>query len=66
MFCFELNMQIFTDLIMSKDGRLGGQRRTSKDDKQHVKVYLTDPDLMYADKHSLARQDGQFPFLLAL
>ena len=23
-FCFELNMQIFTDLIMSKDGRLGG------------------------------------------
>ena len=43
-FCYELNIQLFTDLIMSEDGRLG-VRRTDIHAKQPVKVYLTNPDL---------------------
>ena len=58
-------MQVFTDLIMSSDGRLGDQWR-SPQEKQHVKVYLTNPDLTYADSYSISRISGQFPFLLAL
>ena len=64
-FCYELNLQIFTDLIMSKEGRLG-TRRTDFSEKQHVKLFLTNPDLEYADSYSLPRQSGQYPFLLAL
>ena len=50
----ELNLQVFSDLIASKDGRIGHSVR-SKEDKQHVKLYLTNPDIIYADKFPLPR-----------
>eukprot|EP00347_Sterkiella_histriomuscorum_P019004 403343335 len=50
----ECNLQIFSDLLISKDGRLGSENRT-KQDAQHVKLYLTNPDLVYADKFKILR-----------
>ncbi|CDW83976.1 had-superfamily subfamily iia cecr5 containing protein [Stylonychia lemnae] len=50
----EANIQIFSDLLISKDGRLGESIR-NKTDPQHVKLYLTNPDLIYADKFKLLR-----------
>jgi hypothetical protein len=50
----ELNLQLFTDLLLSKNGRLG-QTRRAKGDPQFVKLYLTNPDLIYADKFQIPR-----------
>lgn len=46
---FELNLQIMSDVILSADGSIGGPRRTHPDQKQKVKFYATNPDLLYAD-----------------
>jgi len=50
----ELNMQLFSDLLVSKDGRLGQSQR-GPGDKQFVKFLLSNPDLIYADKHPVPR-----------
>ncbi len=50
----ELNLQVFSDLLISKDGRLGQSMRGPKD-KQFVKFFLSNPDLIYADKHPVPR-----------
>ena len=42
--------QILCDLISSKDGRLLGPKR-QPNDKQFVKVIMSNPDLVYKDKH---------------
>lgn len=49
-----MTYQFFSDLLMSKDGRIGQSRRL-KDDPQFVKLYLTNPDLIYADKFEIPR-----------
>lgn len=50
----ELNMQLFLDLLMTKDGRLG-QTKRQPGDPQFVKLYLSNPDLIYADKFQVPR-----------
>jgi HAD superfamily hydrolase (TIGR01456 family) len=50
----DLNLQLFSDLIVSKDGRLGQSQRGPKD-KQFVRFLLSNPDLIYADKHPVPR-----------
>ena len=42
-------LQVFTDLISTKDGRILGEKRTRKD-PQFVKLFMTNPDLHYQDK----------------
>lgn len=42
-------MQVFCDLISTKDGRVLGPKRSLKD-KQFVKVFMSNPDLLYKDK----------------
>ena len=64
---YEFNMEIFTELVLSKDGRLGQKdRRMSMAEKQHCKMFITNPDLKWADKYILPRMSGQLPFVLAL
>jgi HAD superfamily hydrolase (TIGR01450 family) len=41
--------------LISADGRLGQSKRISRSDPQFVKLYLTNPDLIYADKFKLPR-----------
>jgi hypothetical protein len=43
-----------SDLILSRDGSLNGKRR-GLSDPQQVRLYLTNPDLIYADKFNLPR-----------
>jgi hypothetical protein len=45
----ELNIQVFSDLLMSSDGRVDSQRLTAEE-PQVVDIYLTNPDIIYADK----------------
>ena len=40
--------QIINDLCSSKDGTLLGPRRKGRGDKQFVKVFMTNPDLLWA------------------
>ncbi len=42
-------LQVFTDLISTKDGKILGEKRTKKD-SQFVKFFMTNPDLHYQDK----------------
>jgi hypothetical protein len=42
-------------LISTKDGKILGQKRTAGKDKQFVKVFLSNPDLLYKDKWSESR-----------
>ena len=35
-------------------------------EKQHCKMFITNPDLKWADKYILPRMSGQLPFVLAL
>ena len=57
----ELNVQIISDLVASRDGRLNGGNysddylRRSIDDPQHVDIYFSNPDLIYADKFEWPR-----------
>ena len=64
-FCMELNLQILIDLCMSVDGTLGGPQRGPQD-PQVVEVFVTNPDLIYADKFVHPRMSGQFPLILSL
>ena len=58
-------MQLFTDLVLSKDGRLKGPRR-SPGDTQHVELVLTCPNLEMAGSYELPRLAGVYPLLLTL
>jgi ribonucleotide monophosphatase NagD (HAD superfamily) len=42
-------------LISTKDGKILGQKRIAGKDKQFVKVFLSNPDLLYKDKWSESR-----------
>ena len=55
-----------SDVILSTDGSIAGPRRTSFDQKQQVKFYATNPDLLYADSFHHSRMSSQFPLVLAL
>ena len=44
-------IQIVLDIASSTDGTLLGKKRKSKADPQPVKIYTTDPDLLWADEH---------------
>eukprot|EP00826_Nyctotherus_ovalis_P056728 TRINITY_DN771_c0_g1_i1.p1 TRINITY_DN771_c0_g1~~TRINITY_DN771_c0_g1_i1.p1 ORF type:complete len:379 (+),score=88.48 TRINITY_DN771_c0_g1_i1:68-1204(+) len=50
---WEENLQITCDLLISKDGIPGSVR--AKNDPQFVKLYLTNPDIVFADAFSLPR-----------
>ena len=63
-FCMEMNQQVLVDLVMSVDGRIGGPLRTPKD-KQPVKVFITNPDMLYSCKFDLPRIAGQLPLMLS-
>jgi len=60
---WEENLQITCDLLISKDGIPGSVR--SKDEPQFVKLYLTNPDIVFADAFSLPRI-AQGSYLLCL
>jgi ribonucleotide monophosphatase NagD (HAD superfamily) len=47
-------VQVLCDLVSSKNGRLDGEKR-SAGSKQFTKVFLTNPDLVYADKYKDSR-----------
>lgn len=47
-------MQVVCDLISSKDGTLYGDKRTVHD-PQVIKLYFTNPDLLYQDAHKVPR-----------
>lgn len=47
-------IQVFCDLLSSKNGKILGPKRTAKD-KQFVQVYMSNPDLLYKDKWQEAR-----------
>lgn len=57
----ELNVQIISDLLVSRDGRLDGGRysddpiRKSRHDPQFIDIYFSNPDLIYADKFEWPR-----------
>lgn len=42
----DLTIQLFSDILASKDGHILGERRT-KGDPQLVKLYSTNPDLVW-------------------
>ena len=50
---------------MSKDGTIGGPMRTA-DEPQPVPVYLSNPDITFADKYHHPRISGQMPFIKSL
>ena len=62
--CFwhELHLQIFADLIRSKDGQIGAKgsklHYRKKHDEQFVKLYCTNPDLTYSDSFVHPRLSG--------
>ena len=56
-FCMDINLQILTDLVMSKDGRIGGPQR-GRDDPQAVPIYITNPDLTYKEEFIHQRLSG--------
>ena len=58
-------LQIFCDLLSSADGHILGARRKSKDDPQVVKLFFTNPDLVYADTWPFPRL-GPGSFKLSL
>jgi HAD superfamily hydrolase (TIGR01456 family) len=60
---WEENLQITCDLLISKDGIPGSIR--SKNDPQFVKLYLTNPDIVFADAFTLPRI-AQGSYLLCL
>ena len=53
--CLELNLQIFSDILMSPNGRINPTKLLQSDEKQHVKLYLTNPDITYAEKYAYSR-----------
>lgn len=55
-----------SDVILSTDGSIGGPRRTQPDQKQKVKFYATNPDLLYADVFHHSRMSSQYPLILAI
>ena len=61
----EMNLQLIMDVLASKDGSVGGPQRESSD-SQSVPLYLTNPDITFADKHPLPRFSGQMPFVMSL
>jgi hypothetical protein len=70
--CFwhELHIQIFSDLIRSKDGRIGakGSKLNYRDrtEPQYVELFCTNPDLTYSDSFDHPRLSGQYPVMLSL
>ena len=44
-------IQLVLDIASSIDGTLLGKKRRSSADPQPVKIYTTDPDLLWADEH---------------
>ena len=51
----EMNVQIMCDLLASNDGRMNGGNYSSdfqrkKGDDQFVKLFISNPDLEFADK----------------
>jgi hypothetical protein len=50
---WEINMQIFIDLIISKDGKPGSCRE--KNEKQFVDFHLCSEDLLYKDEFHTPR-----------
>lgn len=70
--CFwnELHMQLFSDLIRSKDGKIGAKGHKlhfrKQTDPQYVQMYCTNPDLTYSDSFKHARLSGQYPLMLSL
>lgn len=50
---WEINMQIFLDLLISQNGIPGTIR--SKDEKQYVQFHLSAEDLLYKDEFNLPR-----------
>ena len=62
---FEISLQIMADILLSCDGTISGPYR-NKTSKQKVKLYVTNPDLVYADKFHHNRVSGQMPFVLLL
>lgn len=70
--CFwhELHMQLFSDLIRSKDGRIGAKGHhlhyRKRTDPQVVQMYCTNPDLTYSDSFHHPRLSGQYPLMLSL
>lgn len=58
----EMHMQLFYDLIRSKDGKIGANGSKlvyrGQDEKQFVKLYCTNPDLTYSDSMDLPRMSG--------
>jgi ribonucleotide monophosphatase NagD (HAD superfamily) len=62
----ELNLQVISDLVCSKDGRIGGaNQRRSQDEMQAVDIYISNPDLEFADKYERPRH-GQGIIIHAL
>lgn len=51
----EMNVQFFCDLAASKDGRYGRGELRSEGDHQVVKLFISNPDLEYADTFSWNR-----------
>ena len=61
---FELSLAIISDLLLSKQGSI--MQRRGPSDKQFVKLYITNPDLVYASNFKFSRTSGQQPLILAL
>ena len=53
------------DVLMSKDGTIGGPMRTSAD-PQPVPLYFSNPDITFADKYHHPRMSGQMPFIRSM
>ena len=64
-FSYELNLQLIMDVLMSKDRTIGGPNR-APNDPQPVPLYLSNPDLTFADKFHHPRMSGQMPFIKSL
>ena len=63
---WEENLQLISDLLISKDGIPGTIRNSNE--QQYVKFYMTNPDIVYADEFPLPRiaQGSFIPCLQAI
>lgn len=61
---WEINIQTFMDLLISKNGLPGTIR--SEDEKQFVEFHLCSEDLLYKDEFILPRNSGCGTFYVSL
>jgi ribonucleotide monophosphatase NagD (HAD superfamily) len=54
----ELSLQTISDLVMSCNGRVASKRLLDIDEKQHVKLFVTNPDQVYAAEYPYPRFAG--------